>query len=83
MELALGAETPLAADIVFRYMQRLGQALAGRIERLREADAEEAADAADAPAPARTVATLDEGQARQGGQAPRRLGASPRFATSL
>jgi UDP-GlcNAc:undecaprenyl-phosphate GlcNAc-1-phosphate transferase len=37
MELALGTETPLAADIVFRYMQRLGQALAGRIERLEEA----------------------------------------------
>ena len=37
MELALGAEMPLAADIVFRYMQRLGQALAGRIERLEEA----------------------------------------------
>jgi UDP-GlcNAc:undecaprenyl-phosphate GlcNAc-1-phosphate transferase len=37
MELALGAETPLAADIVFRNMQRLGQALAGRIERLEEA----------------------------------------------
>jgi UDP-GlcNAc:undecaprenyl-phosphate GlcNAc-1-phosphate transferase len=34
MELALGTEMPLAADIVFRYMQRLGQALAGRIERL-------------------------------------------------
>ena len=29
IELGLGAETPLAADIVFRYMQRLGQALAG------------------------------------------------------
>jgi UDP-GlcNAc:undecaprenyl-phosphate GlcNAc-1-phosphate transferase len=38
MELALGAEMPLAADIVFRYMQRLGQALAGRIERLEEAE---------------------------------------------
>jgi UDP-GlcNAc:undecaprenyl-phosphate GlcNAc-1-phosphate transferase len=37
MELAMGAEMPLAADIVFRYMQRLGQALAGRIERLEEA----------------------------------------------
>ncbi len=37
MGLALGAEAPLAADIVFRYMQRLGQALAGRIERLEEA----------------------------------------------
>jgi UDP-GlcNAc:undecaprenyl-phosphate/decaprenyl-phosphate GlcNAc-1-phosphate transferase len=37
MELALGAEAPLAADIVFRSMQRLGQALAGRIERLEEA----------------------------------------------
>jgi UDP-GlcNAc:undecaprenyl-phosphate GlcNAc-1-phosphate transferase len=36
MEVALGAEMPLAADIVFRYMQRLGQALAGRIERLEE-----------------------------------------------
>ncbi len=36
MELALGEETPLAADIVFRYMQRLGLALAGRIERLEE-----------------------------------------------
>ena len=36
MELGLGAETPLAADIVFRYMQRLGQSLAGRIERLEE-----------------------------------------------
>jgi UDP-GlcNAc:undecaprenyl-phosphate GlcNAc-1-phosphate transferase len=37
MELALGAETPLAADIAFRYMQRLGQSLAGRLERLEEA----------------------------------------------
>src|SRR5262249_52774000 len=37
MELSLGAETPLAADIVFRCMQRLGQAMAGRVERLEEA----------------------------------------------
>ena len=51
MELALGAETPLAADIVFRYMQRLGQALAGRIERLEEArGAEGPADPAGANA---------------------------------
>jgi UDP-GlcNAc:undecaprenyl-phosphate/decaprenyl-phosphate GlcNAc-1-phosphate transferase len=37
MEVGLGAETPLAADIVFRYVHRLGQALADRIERLKEA----------------------------------------------
>jgi UDP-GlcNAc:undecaprenyl-phosphate GlcNAc-1-phosphate transferase len=43
MELALGAEAPLAADIVFRYLQRLGQALADRIERLEEAEESERA----------------------------------------
>ena len=36
MGLSLGADAPLAADIVFRYMQRLAQALAGRLERLEE-----------------------------------------------
>jgi hypothetical protein len=36
MELALGAESPLAADIAFRYMQRLGQALAGRLDEAAE-----------------------------------------------
>jgi hypothetical protein len=40
IELSLGAEMPLAADIVFRYMQRLGQALAGRIEQPGEVEAE-------------------------------------------
>ncbi len=38
MELALGAESPLAADIAFRYMLRLGQALAGRLERFEEVE---------------------------------------------
>ncbi len=38
LSLGLGAEEPLAADIVFRYMQRLGQALDERLERLQEAE---------------------------------------------
>ncbi len=37
VSLGLGAEAPLAADIVFRYMQRLGQALSDRLERIEEA----------------------------------------------
>ncbi len=36
MGLSLGADAPLAADIVFRYTQRLALALAGRLERLEE-----------------------------------------------
>jgi hypothetical protein len=52
MELALGAETPLAADIVFRSMQRLGQALAGRIERLEEATERDPSGRPDASIPA-------------------------------
>ena len=32
MRVGLGHETDLAADIVFRYLERLGQALAGRLE---------------------------------------------------
>ena len=49
MEVALGAEAPLAADIVFRNVQRLGQAVVGRLERLEES-AEEAGPAATVPA---------------------------------
>jgi UDP-GlcNAc:undecaprenyl-phosphate/decaprenyl-phosphate GlcNAc-1-phosphate transferase len=57
MGLSLGAEAPLAADIVFRYMQRLGLALAGRIERLEEARGTEGpADPAGANAAQGTVA---------------------------
>ena len=37
MEIAMDAEAPLAADIVFRSMQRLARALAGRLDRLDEA----------------------------------------------
>ena len=37
VSLGLGADEPLAADIVFRYMQRLGQALAERLERFQDA----------------------------------------------
>ena len=35
MRVGLGRETDLAADIVFRYLERLGQALAGRLEWFR------------------------------------------------
>ena len=38
LSLGLGAEEPLAADIVFRYMQRLGQALGERLERFEDAE---------------------------------------------
>jgi hypothetical protein len=34
----LGHEHELAADIVFRYLERLGQALAGRLESLRNVE---------------------------------------------
>lgn len=83
MELALGADAPLAADIVFRYMLRLGQALAGRIERLDEGgDAGPIAIAAPAQPP-RRLDRRDEG-ARETSPAeavpPRRIG---RFATIL
>ena len=37
LSLGLGADAPLAADIVFRYMQRLGQALFERMQRFDEA----------------------------------------------
>ncbi len=37
LSLGLGPDAPLAADIVFRYMQRLGQALSERLERFDEA----------------------------------------------
>ena len=40
----LGHESDLAADIVFRYLQRLGQALAGRLEWLQVAGAERDGD---------------------------------------
>jgi UDP-GlcNAc:undecaprenyl-phosphate GlcNAc-1-phosphate transferase len=63
MELALGAEAPLAADIVFRSMQRLGQALAGRIERLEEGTG------ADASGPTGSISALP---------APRPLPSAPR-----
>jgi hypothetical protein len=60
MELAVGTETPLAADIVLRYMQRLGQALSGRIERLEET-AEDERLAGTAPAdPSRRRDRSDE-----------------------
>ena len=35
MSLGLPADSPLAADIVFRYLQRLCQALAERLERFQ------------------------------------------------
>ena len=35
MRVGLGREPDLAADIVFRYLERLGQALAGRLEWFR------------------------------------------------
>jgi UDP-GlcNAc:undecaprenyl-phosphate GlcNAc-1-phosphate transferase len=38
LTLGLGSDEPLAADIVFRYMQRLGQALDERLERFRDAE---------------------------------------------
>ena len=38
LNLGLGADAPLSADIVFRYMHRLGQALDERLERLREVE---------------------------------------------
>ena len=53
LELALGAEMPMAADIVFRYMQRLGQALAGRIERLEAEEGESPGGAAPEDSPER------------------------------
>ncbi len=37
LSLGLGADERLAADIVFRYMQRLGQALDERLERFQDA----------------------------------------------
>lgn len=44
VSVGLGRETDLAADIVFRYLERLGQALAGRLEWFRagETDAPQA-----------------------------------------
>jgi UDP-GlcNAc:undecaprenyl-phosphate GlcNAc-1-phosphate transferase len=39
--LGLGADAPLAADIVFRSMQRLGQALSDRLERFDDAGPDE------------------------------------------
>ena len=36
----LGREPELAADIVFRYLERLGQALAGRLEWLQSVDSD-------------------------------------------
>ncbi|MHB1556979.1 MAG: MraY family glycosyltransferase [Isosphaeraceae bacterium] len=53
MGLCLGAEAPVAADIAFRYMQRLGLALAGRIERL---EAEGQADAGPSDRPVAAIA---------------------------
>ncbi len=53
MRLCLGAEAPVAADIVFRYMQRLGLALAGRIERL---DAEGQEDPGPSARPVAAIA---------------------------
>ena len=35
MSLGLPADSPIAADIVFRYLQRLCQALAERLERFQ------------------------------------------------
>jgi UDP-GlcNAc:undecaprenyl-phosphate GlcNAc-1-phosphate transferase len=69
MELALGAESPLAADIVFRYMQRLGQALAGRIERL-----EEVAVSDPAARPNGTTPELDSSAPRGAGRVAAALG---------
>ncbi len=40
LSLGMGADQSLAADIVFRYMQRLGQALDERLGRLQDAEAD-------------------------------------------
>ncbi len=78
MELALGAETPLAADIVFRYMQRLGRAFAGRIERLEEATDEETAAGTEPAAASRCLdgdeRTNEEAVSSEVVSPPRRLG---------
>ncbi len=52
----LGREPELTADIIFRYLERLGQALAGRLEWLQsaEATAEDARAAADEADPDRS-----------------------------
>ena len=44
--LGLDACEPMAADIVFRYMQRLGQALGERLQRFQEVESDEARDEA-------------------------------------
>jgi UDP-GlcNAc:undecaprenyl-phosphate GlcNAc-1-phosphate transferase len=80
MELALGAETPLAADIVFRYVQRLGQALAGRIERLEEATDEGLGAGTEPAIVSRRVGHEEEATSSNGASSTRRLG---RFATFL
>jgi UDP-GlcNAc:undecaprenyl-phosphate GlcNAc-1-phosphate transferase len=69
MGLSMGADAPLSADIVFRYMQRLGLALAGRIERLEEAmGAERPAGSGGGgdPAVAATPTAPSPGPARRG-----------------
>ncbi len=38
LSLGVGADAPLSADIVFRYMQRLGQALDERLARLQDVE---------------------------------------------
>jgi len=68
LSLGMGPDAPLSADIVFRSMQRLGQALAERLDRLRDEgpddDRLEATSLADAgpgpdrPAVARSNTTV-------------------------
>ena len=54
VSLGLGTDAPLAADIVFRYMQRLGQALSERLERF-----DDAVPSADHSEPSSTASVAD------------------------
>jgi UDP-GlcNAc:undecaprenyl-phosphate GlcNAc-1-phosphate transferase len=78
----LGRELDLAADIVFRYLERLGQALAGRLEWFQAAEPEtpEAQSPAVTPGPAEPAATPPARAEARGlvGVLSRALGIRPR-----
>jgi UDP-GlcNAc:undecaprenyl-phosphate GlcNAc-1-phosphate transferase len=81
----LGRELDLAADIVFRYLERLGQALAGRLEWFRAVEPEAPAAHGPAvtpgpaePATAGASAPAPAGARRMAGVLTRALGMRPR-----
>jgi UDP-GlcNAc:undecaprenyl-phosphate GlcNAc-1-phosphate transferase len=77
----LGGELDLAADIVFRSLQRLGQALAGRLEWIRDLEREAASSCGAAPQVVPAAAVPDLSPGRAGGLAGlllRALGLRPR-----